>query len=359
LHGLALDVGGERIQGVTNQGTVRPGAAKPVPLAVPHAPKGECVLVVATLPEGSTGKLSLSFGDDVADLRGKSYAHIEVCGASDAPDEKVELISSVEEPVQWAAYRTDGLETKKKAKRVASEPPAPSAERPTGVVRIAPIEALGVYVRPGATTWLVGSVGDASMGDVFTSGAALGVGAGVRVGSGWFAYGEWERSFLGVGTKSPIFNFREVSSHGDAFLVGGRKTFMGWAVRPGGKALQISPLIDVGLGYAVLRQDGTDVAGDSRTLRLPTATARLMFGASLRPFRWLSVDPVIGSGLGWVNQIEAEQTVGGATRSTTNQFESGSVRVSFFGGVGVSADLPFGDASPPAAAASRTTARAR
>ena len=115
LHGLALDVGGERIQGVTNQGTVRPGAAKPVPLAVPHAPKGECVLVVATLPEGSTGKLSLSFGDDVADLRGKSYAHIEVCGASDAPDEKVELISSVEEPVQWAAYRTDGLETKKKA----------------------------------------------------------------------------------------------------------------------------------------------------------------------------------------------------------------------------------------------------
>lgn len=352
IHGLALQVGGDRIRSVVDAGTFTPRGGNATPVPAPARTGSDCLLVVAMLPEGSAGKVSLSAGDDVADVRGKPFAHIELCPGTEAA--KVELVSNVEEPVQWAAYRTTSFE----AAPPPADPKAPAqaAEQPATGVRPAPIEAMSVFARGGAATWLAGSIGDDGMGDVFTPGPSLGVGGGLRVGSGWLAYGEWERSFVGVGTKSPIFGFREVSSHGDAFLIGARKTFTGWAVRAAGTTSQIAPLVDLALGYAVLRQDGTDVAGDSRTLRLPSATARLLLGVSVRPFRWLALEPVVGSSGAWVNQIEAEQTVAGTTRAGAGQLESGSIRASLFGGLGVSLDFPLGEPSPPPPAPARTTA---
>ncbi len=342
LHGLALQIGGERIRSVVEAGTT--SAGKSALLPVPKATPNECVLVVATLPEGSSGKLSLA-ARDISDQRGKPFASVELCADDDAS--KVELTSTTEEPVQWATYRVTSFDSPAPAK-TATTAPANAAEAPSGGVRIAPIEAISAYARPGAATWIVGDIGNASMGDVFTPGPSIAVGAGVRIGSGWFAYGEWERSFVGVGDRSPIYGFREVSSHGDSFYVGGRRTFTGWAVRAGGLgAMPIAPLVDLGLGYSVLRQDGTDVAGDTRTLRLPSATARLLFGVSVRPLRWLAIEPVIGSAAGWIDEIEGEETVGGKTAAAVGRFESGSIRANVFGGLGIVLDLPLGGPSAP------------
>lgn len=354
LHGLALQIGGDRIRGVVDTGTLR-GSAGQLPL--PRRTAGECVLVVATLPEGSGGKLALVAGD-ISDERGKPFANVELCADDEAP--KVALTSTVDEPVQWATYRVTSFDSPTPSKTIAA--PANAAEARAPGVGIAPIEAITAYARPGAATWIVGDIGNASMGDVFTPGPSIGVGAGVRIGSGWFAYGEWERSFVGVGDRSPIFGFREVSSHGDAFFFGGRRTFTGWAIRAGSLgAMPLSPLVDLGLGYSVLRQDGTDVAGDTRTLRLPSATARLLFGVSVRPLRWLAVEPVIGSAAGWIDQIEGEETVGGRNDAAAARFESGSVRATVFGGIGIVLDLPLGGPSvgPPVAPPAATKASAK
>ena len=190
----------------------------------------------------------------------------------------------------------------------------------------------------------------------------MSLGAGVRIGSGWLAYGEWERGFLGVGDKSPIMNFKEVSSRSDTFFVGGRKTFTGWLVgSPKTVRTFISPLVDLGLGYSILRQEGTDVAGDTRLLRLPSGAVRLMTGVSVRPSRWYSIDPVFGAVLGWVNQIEAEQTVAGATRANVTHLEEGSIRASLFFGLSGVLDVPFGESSsvtkPATAGGPKQTAR--
>jgi hypothetical protein len=344
LHGLALQIGGDRIRAVVHTGTVKVSKAANIPL--PKATPSECVLVVATLPEGSAGTLSLAAGD-ISDQRGKPFANVELCADDDAT--KVQVASTVEEPVQWATYRVTSFEAPaSKDASAGAKAPANANERAATGVAVSPIESISAYARPGAATWITGDIGDASMGDVFTPGPSIGVGAGVRIGSGWFAYGEWERSFVGVGDRSPIFGFREVSSHGDTFLVGGRRTFTGWAIRAGSLgAMPLSPLVDLGLGYSVLRQEGIDVAGDTRTLRLPSATARLLFGVSVRPLRWLAVEPVVGAAAGWIDEIEGEQTVRGNTTAAVGRFESGSVRANLFGGLGIVLDLPLGGPTVP------------
>lgn len=310
------------------------------------------MLVVATLPDGSTGKLSLLAGD-ISDERGKPFANVELCGDESAT--KVQVTATVEEPVQWATYRVTSYETAARAKATEPTPSIAADKSAAPSVGVAPIESISAYVRPGAATWIVGDIGNASIGEVFTPGPSIGVGLGVRVGSGWLAYGEWERSFVGVGDRSPIFGFREVTSHGDTFFVGGRRTFTGWAIRAGSLgAMPLAPLVDLGIGYSVLRQDGTDAVGDTRTLRLPSASARLLVGISVRPLRWLAVEPVVGSAAGWVDQIEGEETVGGETAAAPGRFESGSIRAAVFGGLGIILDLPLGGPSPASAAPAAT-----
>ena len=374
LGGMAIEVAGDRLRGAHKMGSVAvaPGSAVVLPRPSGLAPN-ECLLVVAMLPEGSTGKLDIATADGtIADVRGRPYGSIEVCrsdvSAPAAELPAVQLTSSdASGDVRWGEFRTSafagpaGGEGTTENSREAGGPlegvaggPAPAAAELSESIldrRPAPLVGLTAYARAGAATWLTGSVGDASIGEVFTPAPSVSLGGGVRVGSGWLAYGEWERGFVGVGTRSPIVNFSEVSSRSDTFLVGARKTFTGWLANvPGVGGAFISPLVDVALGYSVLRQEGTDVAGDSRLLRLPSGALRLMTGVSLRPSRWFSVDPVFGGLFGWVNQIEAEQNVRGEAQAGTGQFESGSLRASLFFGVTGVVDVPFGDGRPRKAA---------
>lgn len=368
LGGMALELADTRLNGVLKTGTVSVEAGRHVVLpAASRLRPNECLLVVAMLPEGSPGKLAVATADgSVADTRGKPYGSIEVCrsdvpGAPDAlPAVHIKSDESSAD-VRWGEFRTlalaDGDAASEGPRDTAATdtPPAPApeaaAESPDslGGLRPAPVESLTIYARAGAATWLAGSVGEASVGDVFTPAPSVGLGAGVRIGSGWLAYGEWERGFLGVGDKSPIVGFKEVASRNDTFIVGGRKTFTGWVVgSPRTVRTFVSPLIDLGLGYSVLRQEGSDVAGiDSRVLRLPSGALRLMTGVSVRPSRWYSIDPVFGTVLGWVNEIEATQTSAGTTRSSLQHLESGSIRASLFFGISGVLDVPFGEGAPP------------
>jgi hypothetical protein len=350
IGGMAIELADKRLVRMSNSGTLALEAGRPVGLTrTMKLAANECVLAIAIAPEGGKpAKLTIATVDgSVVDTRGRRDGSIEVCRA-DFPHALAEVASFQLKSdldladVRWASFRTrTSDEDTTAASDVAAAPPPPKKTESAAPSwpRPAPVEALTAYARASASTWVTGSVGSASLGDVFSPGIETAIGAGVRVGSGWLAYGEWDHLFSDPGTASPLATFRNVTATNDTFLLGGRKTFTGWVV--GSRAFRtfLSPLVDLAVGYGVLRQEGTDAAGVTRAFRLPSPALRVLTGVSVRPSRWVSLDPVVGAAFAFIDEIEAEQ----GTTATNRHFEDRAVRTSVFAGVGGVIDVPFGD----------------
>lgn len=380
VQALAFEVAGARLKKMARSGTLvaKKGKALPLPSDV-NVHYGECLLAIALLPEGSAGGVELSTSDRaVADLRGRAFADVEVCPRERDPGASAAgiALSTSEDGanVRWALFKTryapgmkardgepamahddadgasddDAASSAHRAGGSGGDVP-PGADVVTPRARPAPLEAIAVGVRPGIGTWIAGSAGDNSLGDVFSSGPSLAVDAGVRFGGGWLAYGEWERAFLGVGASSPLASVDGATAQGDSFLLGVRKAIVEPVIRlPGIGPATLAPIVDVALGYSVLHQEATTPAGVTESFSLPSGLARVAAGASLRPARILTIDALVGATGGWVDQIEVHSSSGSTQRDGTAQFHDGSARVGLFAGLGVGVELPLGEGGAPA-----------
>lgn len=225
------------------------------------------------------------------------------------------------EDLLWGTPKPSSAAPASPRGRSGDRTPGPRDVKEEGVDEPVPNVALELNLRPSYNMWIGGDAGPTELAESYAPGGGAEVNLGIRFARSVVLYGGFGRIAWGVAEDSPFYDTKESSSWEDYYIGGIRLRFGDY----------VGMLMDLSGGYSKLQQESTDDAGTTGTLHAESAFGRVGAGVSIRPARWVAIEPML-----------AFRLMGNSGSESTLETKSISLKRGFDPAIGTAFSLEVG-----------------